>query len=154
MVTVNKKRKRDFSGALFIFFREFHFSSDFAFIQNVHGWLASYKIFSKMTRYFCMMLRKKDAKRRVRIRSSKPEFIRAKSGEFNFYIDVNRNHVSKSKFKLRKETFACHDAAPHIINFFHSFTNSNYLNYFAQNGEKRKTFSFQIFEGKVSINSF
>lgn len=48
-----------------------------------------------MTRYFCMMLRKKNPTKRVRIKSSKPDFIRAKSGEFNFYIDVNRNHVSK-----------------------------------------------------------
>lgn len=43
-----------------------------------------------------MMLRKKnrDAKNKALIRSSKPKFIRAQSGEFNFFIDEKKNQVS------------------------------------------------------------
>lgn len=63
-----------------------------------------------MTRYFCMMLRKKDAKQRFVIRSCKPKFIRAQSGEFNFYIDEKRNHVST---RTTLKVFACCDAAYH-----------------------------------------
>ena len=60
-----------------------------------------------------MMLRNKNANRKVVIRSNKPKFIRAHSGEFNFYIDENRNQVSKHK--NRSEFVACHEIIKMVI---------------------------------------
>lgn len=85
LVTV-KKRTRNFQELIY-------FSISVVILQAFRARAVLGEFFT-MTRYFCMMLRKKSANKRVKVRSSKPNFIRAQSGELNFYIDVNRNHVS------------------------------------------------------------
>lgn len=47
-----------------------------------------------MTRYFCMLLRKKKIQKKVTIKNNKPRFLRINSGEFNFNFDDMKNHVS------------------------------------------------------------
>jgi len=47
-----------------------------------------------MTRYFCMLLRKKKMQKKVTVKNNKPRFLRIHSGEFNFKFDDMKNHVS------------------------------------------------------------
>lgn len=92
-----------------------------------------------MARYFCMMLRNKNknAKRRVPIRNFKPKFVRVQSGEFNFFIDEIRNHVSNEFIVFDKSSIVCHDSTALIL-----FFNNNYLTFIQSFAQNMKNFPF------------